>query len=71
MTSITVPHDFVSFSLYNIEKLMFGCILPVKNITILSKITINFWQLSLKGVLLAVRVLEYLGKILEKYLSKS
>ena len=39
-----------------------------KILTILQKVTINFRQVSLKGVLLLVRVLEHLDKILQKYL---
>ena len=41
-----MPHDFVSFFVYNIEKLIVWCI------TILCIITINFSLVSLKGVLL-------------------
>ena len=44
---------------------LFGVFLQKKNtITIVQKITINFWQVLLKGVLLSVRDLEYFGKIL-------
>ena len=44
---------------------LFGVFLQKKNtITIVQKITINFRQVLLKGVLLSVRDLEYFGKIL-------
>ena len=39
------------------RNLVFGVFLPIKHITILQKVTINFRQVSLKGVLLSVRVL--------------
>ena len=55
-TSTTVQHDVVSFFICNTRNL-FGVFLPVKHITILQKITINFRQVSLKGVLFSVRVL--------------
>ena len=59
-----VPHDFVSFFVCNIKKLIVGVFLPRKVITILQIITINFRQMSPIGVFLSVRVLEYVSKIL-------
>ena len=48
----------------NMEKLLlFGLFLPRKIITILRKIVLHFTQMSLKGVLLSVNVLECFGKI--------
>ena len=44
------------------RNLLFDVFLPRKIITILQKITINFRQVSLKGVLLSVQVLEYSAK---------
>ena len=43
---------------------LFGVFLPRKIITILRKIAANFRQVSLKGVLVSVNLLECLGKIL-------
>ena len=37
MTSTTVPNDFVSFSVYNIEKLIFWCISASKKYYNLTK----------------------------------
>ena len=50
-----LTRGFIGF----IEKLLFGVFLGRKIITILRKITINFRQVSLKGILLSVRVLEF------------
>ena len=51
------------------RNLLLGVFLPRKIITIVRKVTINCRQASvMKGVLLLVRVLEYFGKIFEKYL---
>ena len=44
-----------------LRDLLFGVFLARKTIAILRKITIIFRQVSLKGILLSVRVLEYLA----------
>ena len=41
---------------------LFGVFLPRTIITILRKITLDLGQVSMKGVLLSVRALEYFGK---------
>ena len=62
-------HKILLDSLFLTSKnLLLGVFLSRKIITILRKMTINFRQVPLKGVLLSVRVLEYLGKILQKHL---
>ena len=52
------------------RNLFFGVFLPRKSIIILRKINTNFWQVSLKGVLLSVRVLEYFGKTFKRTCEK-
>ena len=48
-----MPHDFVSFFVCNIEKLIVWCVSAKKNYYSLTKNPINFRQVSLKGVLLS------------------
>ena len=57
------PRDLFNLFVGNIEKLLlFGLFLPGKIITILRKITLNFGQMSLRGVL-SVSVPECFSKI--------
>ena len=48
-----------------IKKLSYAIFLTRKTITAVRKITINFRQVSLKGLLLSVSVLECFGKIFQ------
>ena len=48
-----------------IKKLSYVIFLTRKTITAVRKITINFRQVSLKGLLLSVSVLECFGKIFQ------
>ena len=57
-----MPHDFVSFFVCNIGKPIVWSISAKEIVTILRKITIHLRQVSLKSILLSVRVLEYFGK---------
>ena len=52
------------------RKLLFGVFLPRKIVAILLTITINFRQVSLKGVLLLARAMEYFSKILKSTCEK-
>ena len=47
----------------NTRKLIVSCISERKIITILRKMAVNFRQVSLKGVLLSVNIMECFGKI--------
>ena len=49
------------------RNLLSGVFLPNKIITILQKIAVNFRQVSLKGALPSVSILECFGKIFSKY----
>ena len=66
-----MPPDFVSFFVCNIEKPIACCVSAKKNYYNLTKSYMHFRQVSLKGVLLPVRLLEYFGEILQKHLWKS
>ena len=58
-----VPHDFFSFFVWNIEKCIVWRIFAKENYCNLKKNSRKFWRVSLKGILLSVKVLECFGKI--------
>ena len=67
-----LPRDLFDLFVCSNEKLLlFGLFLRRKIMKIFWKIVLNFRQMSLKGVLLSVSVLECFGKIFYKYLWKS
>ena len=61
---------FLSYLFVTLTNSWFGVFLPRKIITILRKIAVNFRQVSLKGVLVSVSILQCFGKIFKKYLWK-
>ena len=54
--------NFLASLFVKSRNLLFGVFVPRKIIN-LTKISVNFRQMSLKGVLLSVRVVECFGKI--------
>ena len=64
-----VTYDFVIASLFLASRdLLLVVFLPRKVLAMLQKIAINFPNVSVTVVLLLVIILEYFGKILQKYL---
>ena len=63
--------DLFSYLLVTSRNLLLGVVVPRKSFKILQKIGVNFRQVSLKGILVSVIVLECLDKTFQKYLWKS
>ena len=60
--------NFLSYVFVTSRNLLFGVFLPKKIITILRKIAVSVRQVSVRGVLLSVSILECFGKIFQKCL---